>query len=112
MVDTLDNTYVNADLNKVADNATQINAEERHRVVRFLKYFKDFFDGNLGDWSTEPVNLYLKPGYKTFNTKYYLFHRINKDTFRKYLKHLVEIVVITSVQQSQYDTLVFIIPKK
>ena len=38
--------------------------------------------------------------------------RINKEKFRKDLKRLVEIGVLTPVQQSQYGTPVFIIPKK
>ena len=38
--------------------------------------------------------------------------RINKETFRRELKSLVEIGVLTPVQQSQYGTPVYIIPKK
>ena len=37
---------------------------------------------------------------------------IKKETSRKYLKLLVKIVVLTPVQQSQYGTLIFIIPNK
>ena len=70
------------------------------------------FGGALGDLATEPVDLDLNPGYKPFNSRYYPVPRINKETFLKDLKFLVEIVVITPVQQSQYGTPVFIIPKK
>ena len=70
------------------------------------------FDGTLGDWDTDPIDLEIKPGYKPFNSKYYLVPIINKETFRKELKHLVEIGVITLVQHSQYGTPIFIIPKK
>ena len=70
------------------------------------------FDGTLGYWATEPVNLELKPDSKPFNSRYYLVPRINKETFRKELKRLVEIGVLTPVQQSQYSTPIFIIPKK
>ena len=70
------------------------------------------FDGTLGDWSTEPVNLDLKPGSRPFNSKYYTFPRINKERIHKYLKRLVEIGVLTPAQQSQYSTPVFIISKK
>ena len=70
------------------------------------------FDGTLGYWDTDPVDLELNPGSKPFNSKYYPVPRINKETFHKYLKRLVKIGVLTPVQQSQYDTPVFIIPKK
>ena len=70
------------------------------------------FGGALGDLATEPVDLDLNPGYKQFNSRYYPVPIINKETFLKDLKFLVEIVVITPVQQSQYGTPVFVIPNK
>ena len=47
-----------------------------------------------------------------FNSRYYSVPRIDKKTFLKELKILVEIGVLTPVQQSQYGTPVFIFPKK
>ena len=74
MVKILDSTYAKADLEQVV-NASQLNDEER------LKKFQDLFYGTLGDWSTEPVDLELKPYFKPFNIRYYLFPIINKETF-------------------------------
>ena len=34
-----------------------MNAEERTQLIRLLEYSKDLFDGTLGDWDTEPVDL-------------------------------------------------------
>ena len=70
------------------------------------------FDGTLGDWFTEPVDLRLKPGSKTFNSRYYPVPIIDKKKIFKYLKRLAEIGVLTPVRQSQYGTPVFIIPEK
>ena len=70
------------------------------------------FDGTLGDWDTETVDLELKPDSKPFNSKYYLVPRINKIFFQKELKRLVEILVLTTVQQRKYGTPIFIISKK
>ena len=70
------------------------------------------FDGNLGDWDTEPVDLEIKPDSKPFNSRYYPVPRIKKKTFQKDLKGLLEIWVLTPEQQIQYGTPVFIIPKK
>ena len=72
----------------------------------------DLFDGTLGDWATEPVDLELNPDPKPFNSRYYTVPRINKNFFEKELKRLVEIGVPTPVQQRKYGTPVFIIPKK
>ena len=54
----------------------------------------------------------LNEGSKPFNSNYYPVPRIDKEKFCKELKILVEIGVLTPVQQSQYGTPVFIIPKK
>ena len=88
-VKILDSTYAKAYLNHIANNTTQLNAEERTQLLRLLEYFKDFFYGTLGEWATEPVNLELKPGYKLFNIKYCPVPRINKETFCRELKLLV-----------------------
>ena len=78
-----------------------MNADERTQSLRLLEYFQELFDGTLGEWITEPVNLELKPYYEPFNNKYYLVPRINKDNFCKELKRLVKIGALTPVQQSQ-----------
>ena len=74
-----------------------MNAKERTQLLRLFEYFEDFFDGTLGDWYTELIELELKPGSKPFNSKYFLFPEINKETFRKELKRLVKIVMLTPV---------------
>ena len=53
----LDSTYAKADLKKIAGNATPLNYEERPQIIWILKDFEDLFDGTLGDWDTEYVDL-------------------------------------------------------
>ena len=79
LVKIFDSTYEKSDLKQVADNATQLNTEEKTQLLRLLKYFEDLFDDTLGDWDTEPIDLELKPYSKPFNCKYYLVPRINKE---------------------------------
>ena len=40
--------YMKAELNQVADNATQLNDEERTQLLSLLEDFEDLFDGTLG----------------------------------------------------------------
>ena len=112
LVKILDSTYAKAYLKQVANNATQMNAEERTQLLRLLKYFGGFFYGALGYWDIDPVNLDLNPGSKPFNSKYYPVPIINRVNFRKELECLLKIGLLTPLQQSQYGTPVFIIPKK
>ena len=79
----IDSTYEKAYLKQVADNATQLDAEERTQLLRLSKYFGGVFCGTLGDWDTESVGLEINPGSKPFNSKYYPFPIINRETFHK-----------------------------
>ena len=47
LVKILNSTYAKTHLTKVADKATQLNAEEITQLIRLLKYFEDLFDGTL-----------------------------------------------------------------
>ena len=85
---------------------------KRRRLLDLLKEFDDLFDGTLGQWNTEPVKIELKPNAKPKSARWYPVPHINKDTFRKELMRLVEIGVLNPVQESEYGTPVFIIPKK
>ena len=80
MVKILDSTYAKADL-KQAVNYSHLNAEERTLILSLLEKFDDLFDGTLGDWYTEPVDLELNPDPRPFNSRYYPVPRINKETF-------------------------------
>ena len=108
LVRILESTYAKADLKQVSNNTTHLNAKERTKLIRLLGDFKDLFYGTLGNWDIDTVKLELNPGYIPFNSKYYLFPRINKETFCKELKRLVKIGLLTPVQHSQYGTPVYI----
>ena len=112
MVKILESAYAKAYLKQVANNATQLEAEERTQLISLLEYFEELFCGTLGECYKDPVNIGIDPGYKPFNSKYYTVPIINKYTVRKELKRLVEIRVLTPVQQSQYGVPIFIIPNK
>ena len=78
-----------ADLRQLAANTIHLHSEEITELLRLLEYFEDLFDGTLGDWDTEPVDLDLNPGYKPFNSKCYLVPIINNENVCKELKRLV-----------------------
>ena len=56
MVKFLDITYAKIDLNQVAENSTQLNAEERTLLLSLLEDCEDLFDGTLGYCTSEPVD--------------------------------------------------------
>ena len=90
MVKILNRTYSKVNMRQVV-NASQLNDEETTLLLSLLKDVEDLFDGTLGDWATEPVDLELKADTKPFNRRYYPVPRFNKEKFRKELQTLVEI---------------------
>ena len=87
MVQILYSTYRKAHIKQVANNTTQMNAEERILLLSIIEDFENLFDGTLGHWDTEPVNLELKTAYKPFISRYDLVPRINKYFFAKSLNY-------------------------
>jgi len=55
----LDSTYKKADLRKVTDEASSLNDQEKEQLFKLLWEFEELFDGTLGDWKTELVELEL-----------------------------------------------------
>ena len=99
-VKILDSTYEKANLEDIAANAANLDKEEKELLLTLLKDFEELFDGTLGHWDTEPVNIELKADAKPVNSRYYPVQKINKETFKKELLCLVDIGVLTPVQSS------------
>jgi hypothetical protein len=112
IVKILDSNYEAANLHDVAANAHSLNAQQKNQLLSLLEDFEDIFDGTLGHWQTKPVEIELKPGAKPYSGRYYPVPKINKETFKRELLRLVNIGVLDRVEQSEYGTPVFIIPKK
>ena len=70
-------------LNRELITQPQLNDDEGNKPLSFPEDFEDLFDGTLGNWDTEPVDLELNTGSKLFNSKYHPVHIINKETFCK-----------------------------
>ena len=57
LVKILDSTHAKADLKQAANTSTQLNNEERTKLLRPIGYLEDLFDGTLGDWDIYPFDL-------------------------------------------------------
>ena len=67
---TLDSNYTKEDLEQVAANSVQLNAEWIIKIMIRINEFEDFFDGTLEEWDSEPVDLKSNPDYKLVKSKY------------------------------------------
>ena len=59
---------VKADLDRVAAKATNLSEQERKMLLRLLQELKERFNGTLGQWNTEPIDIELKPNAKPKST--------------------------------------------
>ena len=91
--------------------ATQVTKEQQQKLLKLLQKYEDLFDGTLGKWNTEPVEIELVEGAKPVSSRYDPVPKINKKTFKKELYRLVDVEVLTPVQQSAWGTPELIIPK-
>ena len=48
MVNMIEITHSKSDLEQVSNNATQLNNEERTKLLGIIKEFQDLFDSTLG----------------------------------------------------------------
>ena len=56
----VESKYCPADLNKIATECHLLNADQQETLHKLLSKFAHLFDGTLGNWKTDPVDLELK----------------------------------------------------
>jgi hypothetical protein len=68
----IESKYTPADLNKKFEEGTHLEKDEQRQLLKLLQKVEELFDGSLGTWKTDPVNLELKdPNVKPFHAKPY-----------------------------------------
>jgi len=109
----LDAKYEKADLPAVVDEqCPHLTEAERQALLDLLTEYEDLFDGTLGDFDTEPVNLELKPDAQPVHSRPFPVPRVHEETLKKEVKRLCEIGVLKESSNSEWASPSFIIPKK
>ena len=108
----LDAKYKKANLEEIATKANHLSKNEKKLLLKLLKKYEKIFDGTLGEWKTEPVEFELKEGAKPHSQRFYPMPHIYKETFKKEIKRLVRLGVLEKVNESEWGSPTFIIPKK
>ena len=112
IIKLLDAKYQKADLRAVVQKATHLNSRQREMLYALLIKYEDIFDGKLGEWKTDPVELELKEGVEPHSQRHYPMPRIHRDVFKKDLDRLVKLGVLERTNESEWGSPTFIIPKK
>jgi hypothetical protein len=68
----IESKYTPADLNKIVEECTHLDKAEQKQLLQLLQKYEDLFDGSLGTWKTDPMQLELKdPNVRPYHAKPY-----------------------------------------
>jgi hypothetical protein len=56
----IESKFTPADLNKIVEECTHLEKDKQKQLLKLLQKFEELFDGSLGTWKTNPINLELK----------------------------------------------------
>ena len=112
MIKILDSNYRKANLKILVQGALHLNEKQRDLLYKLLLKYEDIFDGSLGEWKTSPVEFELVDGAQPHSQRHYPVPHLYKETFKKELDRLEKLGVLERVQQSEWGSPTFIVPKK
>ena len=110
--DILDAKYEAADLDQVCLTQDHLNETEQQKLLSLLNKYNDLFDGTLGKWRHDPIELELKPDAEPFHARPYPVPRCHAQTLKMEVERLCQIGVLKRVNRSEWAAPSFIIPKK
>ncbi len=108
----LDAKYAPADLEQVVKDCEELTSEQKGKLLLKLKQFTTLFDGTLGTWRTDPIDLELKPDAKPYYAKPWPVPHVHLATLKDEVERLVDIGVLTEETSSPWGAPTFIVPKK
>lgn len=109
----LDGKYTPANLEAITAECTHLTEDERHQLLQLLQRFETAFDGSLGEWQTEPVDIELKePTAKPYHAKPFPVPHSQEMKLRAELTRLVDQKVLRKINRSEWAAPNFVISKK
>jgi hypothetical protein len=109
----LDAKYKKADLPKVVrQQSGHLKQSEQDALLKLLRNYEYLFDGTLGTWKTEPVDLKIKKDSTPAYSRPFPVPRSQEETLQKEVKRLVKLGVLRKINRSEWGSPSFIIPKK
>ena len=108
----VDAKYCPADLEKVARECKLLSPLEQGMVLELLQKFAELFDGTLGTWKTDPVDLELKdPDCKPYHAKPYPVPQSQERQLREEIDRLCKYGILRKINRSEWASPEFTSPK-
>ncbi len=104
--------YTKTDLQKLVTECAELTTEEQQQLLQLLEKFAPVFDGTLGSWNTDPVDLELKdPDCKPYHAKPYPVPYSQEQKLRDEVERLVKYGVLRKINRSEWAFPMFTILK-
>ena len=108
----IDAKYSKADLKKEAEKCTYLPKTDQEKLHKLLLKYESLFDGTLGTWTTNPVELELKdPNCKPYHANPYPVPHSQEKQMKEEIDRLVEYGVLRKVNRSEWASPMFTIKK-
>ena len=98
----LDMKYAPADLEAITEQCTHLTSEEQTLLFNLLKKYEDLFDGTLGTWQTEPIELELREDAKPYHGKAYPVPHSEEKKLKEEINQMVKLGVLRKANRSQW----------
>jgi len=108
----LDMKYAPADLDQIVQESTHLTEYEKSLLGKLLARYHDLFDGTLGTWNTDPIELELRPEVKPYHAKPYPVPHSQEKKLKEEIKRMCACGVLRKVNRSEWGFPAFTIPKK
>ena len=97
----LDAKYCPADLQTITQGCDQLNKEEQLKLFALLSKFEHLFNGTVGTWHTEPVDIELKPDVKPYHAKLYPVPHSQTVKLKEEVARLCELGILRKINRSK-----------
>ncbi len=96
----MDVKYAPADINEMVSKCDHLTSNEKSNLKMLLKKFESLFNGTLGTWDTQPIDLELKdPEAKPYHARPYPVPQSQEAKLKSEIERLVSYVVLQKVNR-------------
>src|SRR6476660_2754624 len=108
----LDAKYCKADLAKLTHECDQLDKADQQKLLQLLQKYKHLFDGTVGTWNTDPVDLVLKdPSCTPYYAKPYPVPYSQEQKLKEEVNRLCEQGILRKINHYEWACPMFTISK-
>jgi len=108
----LDAHYEPADFDTLIADCHNLTFSQKQQLHDLLTEFHTLFDGTLGYWKDQQVNIQLKEGAQPYHARAFPIPKSQEQTLKTEISRLCQLGIFKKVNHSEWAAPTFVIPKK